>query len=112
MTPSFKKGDYVKTVKPTSGWRRMTQEENNAWYDKFHSDCREGRDVWHDSAGEPRLAPQDTYFNLAQDTVMKVLRARVNAPCGYSSMKGCCQVFNPATGETMYVTRRSLTNSW
>jgi hypothetical protein len=111
--PSFSKGDLVKPVRDCiTAWRRLTPEERNTWYEKFHADCREGKELPFDSAGEPRLAPQDTYFSLSAEDVLTVVRARVAAPAGYGTIKDCCQVFCPSNGETLYVSRRALINRW
>jgi hypothetical protein len=111
--PSFSKGDLVKPRGPgVNAWRRLTHEERNAWYAEFYRLCREGKEVPFDSGGESRLAPNDTYIRLSTDTVLTVVRARVSAPEGYGSRKGCCQVFDPTSGQTLYVYRGSLTTTW
>lgn len=110
--PTFYKGDLVRPTKPSTAWRRMTPEENHAWYAKFHEDCRNGVDVWHDSAGEPRLAPTETYFTLMPEMTLTVVRGRASAPCGYGSVKDCALVFCPDNGETLYVSRHTLTGRW
>jgi hypothetical protein len=93
--------------RPTA-WRRLSGEERQAWYEKFHADCRAGLDVWHDSAGESRLAPQDTDITLDPSGVWTVVRARVNAPWGYGSVKGCAEVIDSKTGEKFYINRKHL----
>ena len=110
--PTFYKNDLVRPTVPTSAWRRMTPEENRAWYERFYEDCRNGKDVWHDSAGEPRLAPCDTYYTLTPEMTLTVVRGRASAPCGYGSVKDCALVFCPDNGETLYVHRRALTDKW
>lgn len=111
--PSFRKGELVKPRgTDVHAWRRLTQEERNAWYAEFNRLCREGKEVPYDSAGESRLAPNDTYTRLSQDTVLTVVRARVAAPEGYGARRGCCQVFDPSSGQTLYVYRGSLTSTW
>jgi hypothetical protein len=110
--PTFYKGDLVRPVGPIQAWRRMRPEENQAWYARFHEDCRNGKDVWHDSAGEPRLAPCDTFFTLTPEMTLTVVRGRASAPCGYGSQKGCALVFCPDNGETLFVPRRGLTGKW
>jgi len=110
--PTFYKGDLVRPINDTIGWRRISPDEQRAWYEKFHEDCRTGKDVWHDSAGEPRLAPRDTYFSLTTDMTLAVVRGKASDPSGYSTMKNCCQVFCPDNGETLYVPRIRLTGRW
>ena len=115
--PSFYKGQLVKAVRPTGlrdwdfgGWRRCTEEETHAWYERLHEDCRLGRDVWHDSAGEPKLAPSDSYIGLVEGRVYQVLRGRVRAPCGYHSVKGAVELLCTHTGERFYVRRYCITH--
>ena len=91
-----------------SGWRRLTAAERNAWYEHFHAECRAGREVWHDSAGESRLAPQDTSVPVTPGKTYQVLRGRVNAPSGYGSVKGCVQLLDTETGTEFYLTRRAV----
>jgi len=112
--PKFYKGDLVRSAHniPIQGWRRASPKERQAWYDSFHEDCRAGREVWHDDAGESRLAPSDTYFNIPADTVLTVVRGRASAPYGYFTSKNCCQVFCPSNGETLFVKRAALTTTW
>ena len=111
--PTFYKGDLVRSVSgPIQGWRRANGEETRAWYEKFHEDCRAGRDVPYDSGGESRLAPSDTYFSVPADAVMTIVRGRVSAPHGYYTSKDCCQVFCPSNGETLFVKRAALTSKW
>lgn len=110
--PTFYKNTLVRPTGFTRAWRRMTPEENHAWYERFYEDCRAGRDVWHDSAGESKLAPCDTYFTLTPEMTLTVVRGRVSAPCGYGSQKDCALVFCPDNGETLYVSRRALTDKW
>lgn len=110
--PTFYKNDLVRPTNPTRAWRRMNHEERQAWYERFYEDCRAGRDVPYDSAGESRLAPNDSYFTLTPEMTLTVVRGRASAPCGYGSVKDCALVFCPDNGETLYVPRRSLTDRW
>ena len=91
-----------------AGWRRLTAAERSAWYEHFHAECRAGREVWHDSAGESRLAPQDTSVPVTPGKTYQVLRGRVNAPSGYGSVKGCVQLLDTETGTEFYLTRRAI----
>lgn len=111
-TFTFYKGDLVRPVRPAHGWRRATPEETEAWYDRFHAECRAGRDVWHDSAGEARLAPRDTYFTLTPEMTLTVVRGKASAPVGYGNVTGCALVFCPDNGQTLFTYRSELTNRW
>ena len=110
--PTFYKGDLVKPIATIHGWRRMNAEESRSWYEKFHEDCRAGRDTWHDSAGESRLAPCDSYFTLTPEMTLTVVRGKASAPLGYGTTKDCALVFCPDNGETLFVSRRELTGRW
>jgi len=112
VDPNLSKGMLVRPIDKINAWRPLTLQERNDWYKNFHEECRAGREVWHDSAGESRLAPQDMYFTLTPDMTLTVVRARVSAPHGYGTSRGCCQVFCPDNGETLYVKRPYLTDRW
>lgn len=107
----FNKGDIVRlrpATSPREGWRRTTPGERQGWYDKLHEEVRAGRDQPYDSAGETRLAPQDAYVPMHRDRTYEVVRGRVNAPYGYSSMKGCCLIQDMLTGEQFFCKRAAL----
>ena len=115
--PTFHKGQLVRAVRPSGmrdwdfgGWRRCTEEETQAWYERFHDDCRNGRDVWHDSAGEPRLAPTDSHVELVEGRVYQVLRGRVRAPCGYRTVSGAVELLCTHTGQRFYTRRYCVTH--
>jgi len=108
--PTFYKGDLVRPVSQILGWRRSTPAETQAWYDHFRAECRAGRDVWHDDAGESRLAPLDAGFALTPEMTLTVVRGRASAPTGYGKTTGCALVFCPDNGETLFVKRRYLTD--
>ncbi len=111
---TFNKGQLVK---PTAllprgadrrGWRRLTHDERQDWYEKFYEDCRNGKDVWHDSAGESRLAPSDTAVPLVEGRIYQVTRGRVRAPSGYGSVPGAVEILCTVTGKRFFVTRDSI----
>lgn len=121
--PTFHKGQLVKAVRPTGdwmkgfskdwdfvGWRRCTREETQAWYEKFHEDCHAGRDVWHDSAGEPKIAPNDYRIDLVEGRVYQVVRGRVQAPCGHRTVAGAVELLCTHTGQRFYTLRTKLTH--
>lgn len=112
VDPSFRKGDLVRPTSQTTGWRRANGEETQAWYDRFHEDCRAGLDVPYDDGGEPRLAPRDAVFTLTPEMTLTVVRARASASYGYHTRKGCALVFCPDNGQTLFVQRRHLTDRW
>ena len=112
IVPRLKKGQLVRVRQGVTGTRATTTAERNAWYEKFHEDCRAGRDVPYDSGGESKLAPSDTYFTIPGDAVLTIVRGRASAPHGYYTSKDCCQVFCPSNGETLFVKRAALTSRW
>lgn len=113
LGPALRKGQLVRTIRTTNAWRPLTQEEINAWYEHFHAECRAGREVWHDSAGESRLAPQDQLVVIPAGTVCEVIRARVAARYGYSTVPGCCVVSVPSLGVSeLFMSRRQLEATW
>ena len=105
----FYKGDIVRPARPRrEGWRRMTHTESEGWYARLRADVAAGKDLPYDSAGESRLAPQDVYTALHEDRTYEVVRGRVNAPKGYGSQKGCCEVQDMLTGERSFCQRKDL----
>lgn len=111
--PVFPKGTLVRPAGPrVEAWRRASPEERQAWYERHAEDVRAGRDTWHDSGGESRLAPTDAYFTVTPEMTLTVVRGRVAAPLGYGKAKDCCAVFCPDNGETLFIRRRNLTDRW
>ena len=110
--PVFYKGDLVRPVREINGWRRMNADETSLWYAKFHEDCRNGKDTWHDDGGESRLSPCDAYFTLTPEMTLTVIRGRASAPAGYGKMRDCALVFCPDNGQTLFASRRVLTSKW
>ena len=113
--PNFYKGQLVRAVRPSgmsdwdfSGWRRATNEESTAWYERLYEDCRNGRDVPFDSAGESKLAPSDTYVELVEGRIYQVIRGRVRAPCGYRTVSGAVELLCTHTGERFYTYRNCI----
>lgn len=111
--PSLRKGQLVRTTARSHAWRRLTEEEIDAWYEHFYAECRAGREVWHDDAGESKLAPQEEIVIVPIGTVCEVVRARVAAQYGYSTVSGCCAVSIPALGQgEVFLKRRYLETAW
>lgn len=107
---SISKGSLVHVTRNHCGWRRLTIQERNEWYENFSKDCREGRDVWHDEGGESRLAPLDDGVVTSEKLVYTVLRARVRAPAGYGVTPGCAELLCTVTGVRFFVLRSHLKN--
>jgi hypothetical protein len=94
-----------------SGSRATTQAERNAWYEKFHADCRAGREVWHDSAGESRLAPSGTSTDFSVGKCLTVT-ASVASPkrigLHFGGSGKYCMVLDTVTGQEWLVSKRFL----
>jgi len=113
IVPKLKKGGLVRVRQGVTGTRATTAAERNAWYEKFHADCRAGRDVPYDSAGEPRLAPDtaETSFSVGKCLTVTAAAAsykRVGKSWWCSPVGGLCQVLDTTTGETWLVAKRYL----
>lgn len=111
IVPKLKKGQLVRVRQGASGTRSTTSAERNAWYVKFHADCRAGRDVWHDSAGESRLAPSqtDTDFSVGKILTVTSASASPKRVGMYFSGRGrYCMVLDTVTGLEWMVAKRYL----
>jgi hypothetical protein len=113
IVPKLKKGQLVRVRQGVSGSRATTAAERNAWYEKFHADCRAGRDVWHDSAGESRLAPDtaETSFSVGKCLTVTAAVAsyrRIGKSWWRSPMGGLCQVMDTVTGPEWILAKRYL----
>lgn len=109
----FNKGDILRpriaaSGRVSDGWRRLTHEERQAWYAQHHEDVKAGRALPYDSAGESQLAPQDAYIPLHADRTYEVVRGRVNAPFGYGSAKGSCEIVDMLDGTRFFCKRAAL----
>lgn len=111
IVPKLKKGQLVRVRQGVSGSRATTQAERNAWYEKFHADCRAGRDVWHDSAGESRLAPDTTETDFSVGKILTVTAASASPKrigMHFSGRGRYCMVLDTVTGQEWMVAKRYL----
>ena len=76
------------------GIRVTTEAERAAWRNRLNEAIEAGDEVWHDCAGEPRLAPRCTTVAMARDTDYVVVRARCSPVLGYHKRKGYTLVRN------------------
>ena len=116
----MKKGDLVRIKKDShdEGWhgpryytafRSTTQQERDEWRRELTADIKSGQTVWHDDAGEPRLAPQSRSFELLEGSTFIVLRARAHARVGWGNgIPKCTYIMCPDIGEKLYVHREDL----
>jgi hypothetical protein len=109
--PKLKKGQLVRVRQGVSGTRSTTSAERNAWYEKFHADCRAGLDVWHDSAGESRLAPSRTETDFSVGKILTVTSASASPKrigMYFSGRGRYCMVLDTVTGQEWLVSKRFL----
>ena len=111
IAPILKKGQLVRVRQGVQGSRATTSAERNAWYEKFHADCRAGRDVWHDDAGESRLAPSfvDESFSVGKClTVTAALASPKRIGMTYAGRGKYCMVLDTVTGQEWLMNKRYL----
>jgi hypothetical protein len=111
IVPQLKKGGLVRVRQGVTGARATTSAERNAWYEKFHADCRAGLDVWHDSAGESRLAPSRTETDFSVGKILTVTAASASPKrigMHFSGRGRYCMVLDTVTGQEWMVAKRYL----
>ena len=111
IVPQLKKGQLVRVRQGVLGIRATTTSERNAWYEKFHEDCRAGRDVWHDSAGESRLAPSTAERSFSVGKIFTVVAASASPKRIGLHLPGrgkYCMVIDTSTGQEWLVSKRFL----
>ena len=108
----MKKGDLVRVKasefddwgRHPQGFRATTEEEREQWRQQLSSDIDAGLTEWHDSAGEPRLAPRSHWIDLEMGDTYLVLRARAHARVGWGNgVPKCVYLACPKTGEQFYM---------
>lgn len=112
ITPVLKKGQLVRVREGGGGASRaLTAAERNAWYEAFRDDCRAGRDVWHDDAGESRLAPRymDTDFSVGKCLIVTTsVASPKRIGMTYSGRGQYCMVLDTVTGQEWLMNKRYL----
>jgi hypothetical protein len=96
-----------------SGYRHTTPEERDEWREKLKEGIRSGREVWHDCAGEPHMAPRSYSVTVIRDVNYTVVRARCCPTIGYHKSPGMALIrrTNPETelqSKEFYVKRELL----
>ena len=113
----MKKGDLVRIKasefddwgRHPQGFRATTEEEREQWRQQLSSDIDAGLTEWHDSAGEPRLAPRSHWIDLEMGDTYLVLRARAHARVGWGNgVPKCVYLACPKTGEQFYMHREEV----
>jgi len=90
------------------GFRSLSGDERELWYKKHTEAVKAGRTTWHDSAGEPKLAPTTCSLSFPVDGHFIVLKARTTANRGYRRVGGLAKIACPSTGQVGYVKRQLL----
>ena len=111
IVPQLKKGQLVRVRQGVLGIRATTSAERNAWYEKLYEDCRAGRDVWHDSAGESRLAPSTAERSFSVGKILTVVSAAASPKRIGLHLSGrgkYCMVIDTSTGQEWLVSKRFL----
>jgi len=109
----MKKGYQVK-LKKTDRWstrsvyRHTTHEEQKEWYEKLYAECRAGRDIGYDCAGESRLAPLCAAIEVKDSDTFTVVRGRCCPTIGYHKQPKSSLIRNNRTGEEGYIRRIHL----
>ena len=89
--------------------RPTTPEERDRWQAEFDLRVQAGVEPWHDSAGEPRLAPRSIAVHLPLDGVFIVERARCRVQLGWGNPTGgMAKILDTQSGEHAYVPREML----
>jgi len=103
MLNKFRKnGIAVSATEIAYAWRPVDKKELDAWY---ASDASKGMDC----AGESKLPPLDTYFDVEGGTIVHILKARVKARQGYYWKRNCMEVMLP-NGEVVNVEKANFTS--
>jgi len=97
--------DHEATV---DGFRNLSAAERELWSKRHNEAVKAGRATWHDSAGEPKLAPLSKTLEFPLDGRFIVLRARTTAYRSYSKVTGLAKIACPSTGQVGYVKRALL----
>jgi len=110
-----KKGDLVRVKAvvhkygDVTGFRSTTQQEQEEWRKELTRDIHAGLTTWHDSSGEPKLAPQTRWIDLKVGESFLVLRARAHARVGWGNgIPKCAYLACPRTGQKFYIHREDL----
>jgi len=90
------------------GFRNLTLEERELWIKRHTEAVKTGRTTWHDSAGEPVLAPFTQLVRFPLNGTFIVLKARTTAIRSHRKVTGLASIACPSTGNVGYVKRALL----
>jgi len=91
-----------------TGFRNLSAAERELWTTRHTEAVKEGRTQWHDSAGEPWLAPYTTLVSFPLSGTFIVLKARTTAMRSHRKVTGLASIACPSTGIVGYVKRALL----
>ena len=99
---------YSDSEAAVTGFRSLSGEERELWTTRHTEAVKEGRTQWHDSAGEPWIAPYTTLVKFPLNGTFIVLKARTTAVRSYRKVTGLASIACPSTGAVGYVKRALL----
>ena len=99
---------YSDSDATVDGFRNLTLEERELWITRHTEAVKAGRTTWHDSAGEPVLAPYTTLVKFPLNGTFIVLKARTTAMRSHRKVAGLASIACPSTGAVGYVKRALL----
>ena len=91
-----------------TGFRNLSAAERELWIERHTEAVKAGRATWHDSAGEPWLAPYTTLVSFPLSGTFIVLKARTTAIRSHRKVTGLASIACPSTGAVGYVKRALL----
>jgi len=101
----YRYSDHEATVE---GFRNLSAEERELWIKRHTEAVKAGRTPWHDSAGEPWLAPYTQLVTFPLNGTFIVLKARTTAMRSHRKVTGLASIACPSTGIVGYVKRALL----
>ena len=99
---------YSDSVGTVDGFRNLSAAERELWITRHTEAVKSGRTTWHDSAGEPVLAPYTTLVKFPLSGTFIVLKARTTALRSHRKVTGLASIACPSTGTVGYVKRALL----
>ena len=99
---------YSDSVGTVDGFRNLSAAERELWTTRHTEAVKEGRTQWHDSAGEPWLAPYTALVKFPLEGTFIVLKARTTGMRSHRKVTGLASIACPSTGIVGYVKRALL----
>ena len=99
---------YSDSDATVDGFRNLSAAERELWITRHTEAVKEGRTQWHDSAGEPWLAPYTKSVGFPLNGTFIVLKARTTAMRSHRKVTGLASIACPSTGIVGYVKRALL----